>query len=640
MTVITLTLQNHSSRTVEIDEGKQVLEIIKTHLPGEAKKALAADLDGTIIDLSAPLSKDGTLKIITADSKEGLEIMRHSTSHVMAAAVKHLFPDVKVTIGPSIDNGFYYDFERSTPFVPEDLVKIEKEMERIISRNEPFVRKVMQRDEAMKFFRERGEDYKVEIISDLPAETVSLYETGDFIDLCTGPHIPSTSKIRVFKLLSIAGAYWRGDEKRQMLQRIYGTAFEDKKKLEEYLHALEEAKKRDHRRLGKDLDLFSFYEEGGPGLVYWHPRGGFIRKIIEDFWKDEHLKRGYDLINTPHIAKIDLWKKSGHWDFYRENMYSPIDIEGQEYILKPMNCPFHILIYNSRLKSYRELPVRYAELGTVYRYERSGVLHGTLRVRGFTQDDAHIFCTPEQLEEEMIKCVEFARFMMETFGFREYEVNLATRPEKIAGKPEDWDRAESILAHALTAMGIPYVVDEGGAVFYGPKIDIKIKDALGRLWQGPTVQFDFNLPGRFEVTYKGSDGKEHYVYMVHRALLGSLERFMGCLVEHYAGAFPVWLSPVQAVIMPITERNSEYAAEVKNLLTSQGIRVEIDDRNEKINLKIREAQLQKTPYMVILGDKEVEERLLSVRERKAGNLGSMTSGTFLEKIREDIAMKR
>lgn len=638
--MINVIIANGQKDKVEVSEGTTVYNIVKEHYPTYLKGIIACEADGKMVDLTHPVEEDSTIRFITTDTQEGLDVLRHSTSHVMAAAVRRIFPEVKVAIGPSIENGFYYDFERATPFVPEDLAKIEKEMEKIAKENIPFVRKIMKKEEAIAFFKEKGEDYKVEIISEIPDETVSIYETGDFTDLCRGPHIHSSARIKVFKLLSIAGAYWRGDEKKQMLQRIYGTAFQDKKSLEEHLAKIEEAKKRDHRRLGRDLDLFNFYEEGGPGLVYWHPKGAMVRKLIEDFWRDEHIRRGYELVFTPHIAKIDMWNKSGHTGFYRENMYSTIDIDGQEYQLKPMNCPFHILIFNSRLRSYRELPVRYAELGTVYRYERSGVLHGMLRVRGFTQDDAHIFCTPEQLEKELIGCVDFARFLMETFGFREYEVNLATRPAKMAGSSEDWDTAEATLAKALKEHNIPYIVDEGGAVFYGPKIDIKIKDALGRLWQGPTVQFDFNLPGRFNVVYKGNDSREHLVYMVHRALLGSMERFMGCLIEHYAGAFPVWLCPVQVMIMPLTEKNQEYAEKTAGILREKGLRVNMDSRNEKVNFKIREAQMEKIPYMIVLGDKEAEAGTLSVRERKEGNLGVMSLDTFIEKITGEIREKR
>lgn len=603
------------------------------------KKCVAARINGRIVDLSSSAGEDSVVEMVFADEPDGLAVIRHSASHVMAAAVTKLFPEVKVAIGPSIENGFYYDFDKEEAFVPEDLDKIEREMRKIIAQNFPFKKTMIKKEEAIKLFEEKGEKYKAELAGNIDAEEVSIYSCGDFSDLCAGPHIPSTAGIKEFKLLSIAGAYWRGDENREMLQRIYGTAFDDKKSLNEYIARLEEAKKRDHRKLGKELDLFGFYENGGPGLVYWHPNGAFIRKTIEDFWKNEHLKRGYELVYTPHIARIDLWKKSGHWDFYNENMYRPIDIDGQQYILKPMNCPFHIMIYNSRPRSYKELPVRFAELGTVYRYERSGALHGLLRVRGFTQDDAHIFCSHEQLEEEMMNCVNFAIFLMETFGFKEYEINLATRPEKYAGTSEDWDRAESTLAKALEAAGLPYVLDEGGAVFYGPKIDIKIKDALGRSWQGPTVQFDFNLPGRFDVKYKGADGKEHLVYMVHRALLGSMERFMGCLTEHYGGAFPLWLCPVQAVVTPITEKYNDYARSVRDALAAGGARVKLDDRNEKINAKIKRAQLEKIPYMVVVGEQESSSGTVSVRHRKAGNIGTMPLEVFISKIKAEILDK-
>ena len=621
------------------DFNGSAIESIKKYFQKDYKKVIALKIDGKLSDISDEIKDKSNVELIFIDSAEGLEILRHSTSHVMASAVKKLFPSAKVAIGPSIENGFYYDFEIERNFVPEDLPEIEKEMGRIIAQNIPFVKKSMTKEEAKKFFSERGETYKLELIDGIADDMVGIYETGEFVDLCTGPHIPSTSKIKAFKLLSIAGAYWRGDENNLMLQRLYGTAFDDKKEMDEYIERLEEAKKRDHRKLGKELDLFNFYEEGGPGLVYWHPNGAFIRKMIEDFWRDAHLNNGYNLVSTPHIAKIDLWKRSGHWDFYNENMYRPIDIDGQQYILKPMNCPFHIMIYNSQPKSYKELPVRSAELGTVYRYERSGALHGLLRVRGFTQDDAHIFCTPEQLSEEIISCVKFAIEMIETFGFKEYEINLATRPEKYAGTPEEWDVAEKTIEDALKSMELPYVTDEGGAVFYGPKIDIKTKDALGRLWQGPTIQFDFNLPRRFEVKYKGADGQEHYVYMVHRALLGSMERFMGCLTEHYGGAFPVWLMPNQVTVMPIADRHIDYAKEVVNKLAQSGIRVKIDSRSEKINFKIREAQIQKIPYMLVAGDKEAESGLVSVRHRKAGDLGSMNIESFIEKIKEDIGNK-
>jgi threonyl-tRNA synthetase len=485
-----------------------------------------------------------------------------------------------------------------------------------------------------------GENYKVEIIEDLVkaegVETVNIYESGDFVDLCRGPHIQSSGKVQAFKLLDIAGAYWRGDEKNKMLQRIYGTAFNSKEELQAYLDKIEEAKKRDHRRLGKELDLFSFQDEGGPGLAYWHPNGAMIRYIMEEFWRKEHLKRGYEFVYTPHIARAHLWEVSGHLGFYKENMYSPIDIEGQEYILKPMNCPFHILIYKTRKRSYRELPLRWAELGTVYRYERSGALHGLLRVRGFTQDDAHIFCTPDQLKEEMMNCVKFAIYLISSFGFKEYDIFLATRPEDFAGTAEEWDQAENTLKIALEEQGLPFTVDEGGAVFYGPKIDIKLKDALGRHWQGPTIQFDFNLARRFGVNYIGSDGEEHQCFMVHRALLGSMERFFGCLIEHYAGAFPVWLSPVQVIVLPIADRHADFAKKVHEQLLAQEIRAEVDYRREKIGFKIREAQVRKIPYMLVVGDQEMESDMISVRERKEGDLGQMDVTRFSDAVKERI----
>lgn len=629
---------NAENKEIEAFEGS-AYDFFKKYLQKEYKKIVATKIDGQLCDLSATVPASGEIEPILLESEEGLHIMRHSTSHIMASAVKKLFPDVKVAIGPAIEDGFYYDFDTEHHFVPEDLVAIEKEMNRIIGQNIPFVHRMMGKEEAKAYFQEKGEIYKVELIENIEDSEVGIYESGDFTDLCAGPHLPSTSKIKAFKLLSIAGAYWHGDEKNKMLQRIYGTAFCDKKELDLYIERLEEAKRRDHRKIGRELDLFNFYDEGGPGLVYWHYDGAFIRKTIEDFWRNEHLKRGYKLLYTPHIAKIDLWKRSGHWDFYHENMYSPIDIDEQQYILKPMNCPFHILIYNSSPKSYKDLPVRSAELGTVYRYERSGALHGLLRVRGFTQDDAHIFCTPEQLEDEVKNCVNFAIYMIETFGFKEYEINLATRPEKFAGSSEEWDKAESTLKHAVESLNLNYVTDEGGAVFYGPKIDIKIKDAIGRMWQGPTVQFDFNLPRRFDVKYKGADGQEHHVFMVHRALLGSMERFMGCLIEHYAGAFPVWLMPTQVMLLPITEKHLEYCKKVEAQLLEAGIRVEIDSRNEKIGFKIREAQLKKTPYMVVIGDKEVESETLSVRHRKDGELGIMNFQALIDRVLEDVKSK-
>lgn len=564
-----------------------------------------------------------------------LQIIRHSTAHIMAIAVKKLFPETKIAIGPAIENGFYYDFDREESFTPIDLEKIENKMQEIIKENLSFIKKEISKEEALRFFENQGEVYKIEILKELQDSQITLYETGDFIDLCRGPHVNTTQDVRYFKLLSIAGAYWRGNEKNKMLQRIYGTAFLNKEELKNYLNKLQEAEKRDHRKLGKILELFSINEESGPGLIIWHPKGAIIRKIIEDFWKKEHLKRGYQLVNTPHIAKSNLWKVSGHLDFYKENMYSPILIENQEYILKPMNCPLHILIYKNKKHSYRELPMRLAELGTVYRYERSGVLHGMLRVRGFTQDDAHIFCAPEQLKEEILNCVKLAQFLMQSFGFKEYEVNLATRGEKFAGSLERWNEAENTLKLALEELKISFTTDPGGAVFYGPKIDIKIKDALGRAWQGPTIQFDFNLPERFGIYYVAQSGKENLVYMVHRAILGSLERFMGCLIEHYGGAFPLWLSPLQMIIFPINEKNFTYADTLKNILEENNFRLKCDFSKDNLNYKIKNAQKEKIPYMIIIGDAEEEKQKISLRSLKKGNLGLMDFNEFLVQIKKE-----
>ncbi|MCD4782258.1 MAG: threonine--tRNA ligase [Candidatus Eremiobacteraeota bacterium] len=627
----------------EMEPGISMTDAVKAFDKKLARKAIVARIDGKLVDMNTPITQDVDIEILTADTPEGLEILRHSTSHIMAAAVKRLFPDVQVTIGPSIENGFYYDFDRDEPFTPEDLPKIEKEIKKIIKENHSFEKQILTVDDAIKMFRDMGETYKVELIEDLvkneKVETVSVYKSGDFVDLCRGPHIPSTSKIKSYKLLDVAGAYWRGDEKNKMLQRIYGTAFNNKEELDQHLKNLAEAKRRDHRKLGKELDLFSFQDDGGPGLAYWHPNGGLIRHIIETFWKEEHLKREYDLVYTPHIARAHLWETSGHLDFYRENMYSPLEIDGQEYILKPMNCPFHILIYKTKIHSYRDLPLRWAELGTVYRYERSGVLHGLLRVRGFTQDDAHIFCTPDQLKEEMINCVKFAIFIIESFGFSEYDIFLATRPVKFAGTSQEWDTAEDTLRKALNEQELPFTIDEGGAVFYGPKIDIKLKDALGRHWQGPTIQFDFNLSKKFDVNYIGADGQEHRCFMVHRALMGSLERFFGCLVEHYGGAFPAWLSPVQVMVLPIADRHIEYADQVAKQLKNENFRAKVDKRREKTGFKIREAQIQKVPYMLIIGDNEIEEQKIAVRERKQGDLGAMDIHRLIDILRERVEKK-
>jgi len=568
-----------------------------------------------------------------------LETMRHSASHVMAEAVMSLFPGTKLGIGPPTDGGFYYDFDLPRPLTPEDLPVIEAKMREIVAADLPFTREEADKDRARQVFA--AQSYKLELINDLPdSEVLTIYRQGSFVDLCRGPHLSSTGRVGPFKLLSIAGAYWRGDEHRPMLQRIYGTAFESQESLDEYLHKLEEAERRDHRKLGKELELFSIHEEAGPGLVLWHPKGAMVRKVIEDFWKEEHLKRGYEIVYTPHIFKVGLWKTSGHWEMYRENLYSPMDVDGQDYIIKPMNCPGHILIYKTRIHSYRELPMRWAELGTVYRYERSGVLHGLARVRGFTQDDAHIFCRPEQLEDEIIGVLELARFMMKSFGFAEYQVLLSTRPEKYAGTIEVWERATATLEKALRRLEQPYEVDPGEGVFYGPKIDIKLQDALGRAWQGPTIQVDFNLPERFEVTYTGEDGQPHLVAMIHRTVLGSMERFLACLIEQYAGAFPVWLAPVQAVVIPIADRHLDYARRVEAELKAEGLRLKVDARPERMNSKIREAQLQKVPYMLVVGDKEADTATVAVRLRSGEDMGRRSLAEFKAMAKSAIEAKR
>ena len=557
----------------------------------------------------------------------------------MAHAVKTLFPDAKLAIGPATDEGFYYDFDVERTFTPEDLSLIEKKMSEIIQQNNPFVRRVVSRQEAIALFQEKGELYKVELLQEIPDDDVSLYEEGGFVDLCRGPHIETTGQVTAFKLLSIAGAYWRGNEKNKMLQRIYGTSFTDKKALKDYLDFLEEVKKRDHRKLGKDLDLFSTSDEIGAGLIVWHPNGALIRRAIEDFWLKEHYKAGYKVLYSPHIAKLNLWATSGHLDFYRENMYSPMEIEGIDYEIKPMNCPFHIHVYKHALRSYKELPIRYAELGTVYRYERSGVLHGLLRVRGFTQDDAHIFCREDQIEDEILKVLDFTLFILKTFGFDRYDIYLSTRPDKYVGTPENWERSTNALEKALEIKGLIYDIDAGEGVFYGPKIDIKVKDSLNRQWQCSTIQVDFNNPERFAMMYRGSDGKEHRPIMIHRALMGSLERFFGILIEHYAGSFPVWLTPVQVKILTIAERHADYAISISETLKKEDIRTELDIENEKIGYKIRNATLMKVPYLVIIGDKEVSENTVTVRKRSGENIGPFTVTELLGILKEKITTK-
>ena len=565
--------------------------------------------------------------------------MRHSAAHVMADAVVELFPEAKVGIGPPTDDGFYYDFQVDRPFTPEDLERIEAVMRDRIDSDFPFLRQVLSREEAKDVSSDQP--FKLELIDEIPAdEELSVYRHGSFTDLCQGPHVESTGKISAFKLLSVAGAYWRGDEHRPMLQRIYGAAFESQEALDDHLHRLEEAAKRDHRRLGRELDLFSTHEELGPGLIVWHPKGGRVRTIVEDYWRELHYRHGYEIVYTPHVGRSRLWQTSGHLDFYSDNMYSPMDVDGQDYFMKPMNCPFHIMVYRSDLRSYRDLPMRLGELGTVYRYERSGVLHGLMRVRGFTQDDAHIFCTPDQVESEVMGILDLAFELLDTFGFEDRRIYLSTRPEKYVGDPELWDHAEKSLASALDAKGIAYGVDEGGGAFYGPKIDVMIRDAIGREWQCSTFQFDFNLPERFALTYESSDGERRQPYMVHRAILGSLERFLGVLIEHYNGAFPLWLAPVQAVVIPIADRHVEYANQVKERLTERGFRVNVDSRNERMNLKIRNAQTQKVPYMLVVGDREVENAAASVRLRSEENLGAMSLDDLLARMDEEVSRKR
>ncbi len=638
-----------SEITVKIPDGEQ------KHFAGDAtvgeamaellsnkqrKQTVAAGVDNALVDLSTRLDSLGQesveLRPVSISSDEGLDILRHSTAHLMAKAVLELYgPDLKIAIGPSIEDGFYYDFDRETPFTPEDFEAIEAKMQETVRSNVEFERRVVTKAEALALFEEKGERFKVELINEVEDDTVSLYQLGDFVDLCRGPHVPSSSWLQVYKLIKVAGAYWRGDEKNPMLQRLYGTAFGDKKKLKKYLNDLEEAKKRDHRKLGRELGLFTISDQVGPGLILWQPKGALLRKLIEDYWKDEHYRHDYELLYTPHIARLDLWQTSGHLDFYSENMYSSMAIDDVQYQLKPMNCPFHIGIYKSQLRSYREFPLRWCELGTVYRYERTGVLHGLLRVRGFTQDDAHIFCRPDQLEEEIFNILDLNLNILETFGFDQYDIYLSTRPDKYVGSEEHWQKSTDALKQALEKKGLEYELDPGEGVFYGPKIDIKIKDVLGRSWQCSTIQVDFNLPERFEVTYIGEDGKEHQPIMIHRALMGSLERFIGVLIENYAGAFPVWLAPVQARIMNITDAQGGYCEEVYRELRQAGVRIEKDLRNEKLNYKIREAQLAKIPYMLVIGDREAESHTVTVRERSGKNLPSMSVVDFAQKIKEE-----
>lgn len=617
--------------------GISVQEIIRLWKPNLLSSTAAARINQTLVDLSYAVQTDGAMSIIDIQSKEGIPILRHSISHVMAQAVQDTFAGVRVGIGPSIEDGFYYDFEYAETFTPEDLEKIEKRMREIAAANYPFKRQEVSREEAVALFKDRGESYKVEILNDLPEDvkTVSLYTQGGYLDLCRGPHIPATGMIKAFKLLSVAGAYWRGDEKNKMLQRIYGTGFAVEEQLTEYLHIVEEAKKRDHRRLGRELDLFQVNEEAGPGLIIFHPKGMLLRYLIEEWERKEHLKRGYDMVMGPQILRADLWKKSGHYEHYRENMYYT-QVDEQEYGIKPMNCLAHMLIYKAKIRSYRDLPLRYFELGTVHRHEKTGVLHGLMRVRQFTQDDAHILCTPEQLNAEIRAIADFVAYAMAIFGF-EYEVELSTRPAKSIGSDADWELATAALKSALTDNRMVYEINEGDGAFYGPKIDFKLKDALKRKWQCATIQCDFTLPERFDLSYIGPDGEKHRPVMLHRVILGAIERFMGVLIEHYAGAFPVWLSPVQAILLSVTDKHIPYGETVYRLLIDAGIRVEKGFDNEKLGFKIRQAQMQKIPYMLVIGDREMEAGQISPRWRDGKNLGAMTADDFIALVKEQCA---
>ena len=631
MSEIKLTLPDES--TVAVKKGISASEALKCIRPG--LNAVAVEIDGVLHDLSDSLESNARISFITAESEKGLDIIRHSTSHIMAEAVKSLFPEVKVAIGPSIDNGFYYDFDYDRGFTPEDLKKIETRMQEIVKADSAFKRSVISKDDAVKIFAEKGETYKLELLNEINDATVSIYEQGGFMDLCRGPHLDSTGKVKAFKLTSIAGAYWRGDENNKMLQRIYGTAFPDRKKLKQYLNMLEEAKKRDHRKLGRQLDLFNIYDEAGAGLIVYHPKGALLRRIIEDFEIREHLKRGYQMVKGPQILKLDLWEKSGHLQNYKENMYFT-EVDGKEYGLKPMNCLAHMLIYKSALRSYRDLPIRYFELGTVNRHEKSGVLHGLSRVREFTQDDAHLLCTPDQLNDEITGIIHFVRDVMQVFDFT-FDIELSTRPAKSIGTDEDWQRATRALTQALDTFGLSYKINEGDGAFYGPKIDFKLKDCLNRSWQCATIQCDFVLPERFDLNYIAEDGNKHRPVMLHRVILGSIERFLGILIEHYAGAFPVWLSPVQTRVITISEDQNSYAETVYRTLLEHNIRTEIDLQNESLNHKIREAQLQKIPYMLVIGNREVEQNTVAPRARDGKNLGAMPLNSFIELINNDCS---
>ncbi len=628
-----ITFPDGSNRDYE--SGTTLAQVAESIGPKLAKASLAAEVNGSLMDMITPLEEDAKVRFLTFNDEDGVDIFRHSSSHVMAQAVKNLYPNAKLAIGPPIKDGFYYDIDVPESINEEDLKRIEKEMDRIVAQKIPFTREVLSREDALKLFEQLGEEYKVELIKEIQDDTVSVYRQGDFVDMCRGPHVPDTGYVKSFKLLHTAGAYWRGDEHKKMLQRLYGTSWVDKKDLKTYLNRLEEARKRDHRKLGRELDLFSIEEEAGPGLVIYHPKGALLRMLIEDFEKKEHMRRGYQIVMGPQLLKVDLWKKSGHWDHYREKMYFT-EVEGAQYGLKPMNCVAHMLIYKSSIRSYRDLPLRYFELGTVHRHEKSGVLHGLLRVREFTQDDAHILCTPQQLNSEIRGVITFVCDMMGVFGF-EYEMEISTRPEKSIGSEEDWERATKALMEAMDDEEIPYKINEGDGAFYGPKIDVIIKDAIGRMWQCATVQCDFALPERFELEFVGADGGRHRPIMLHRVILGSIDRFLGVLIEHFAGAFPAWMSPVQVKILTITDRSANYARSVAGRLREEGFRVESDLRNEKIGYKIREARLEKVPYMLILGDKEADTGTVAVRHREDGDRGSVSLEDFVAGVRNQMA---
>ena len=627
--------------TKEYEKGVTGYKIAEGISPRLAKETLAVKTNSSILDLERPLAEDSEIKFLSFNDKEGKEVYWHSTSHLMAHAIQEIYPEAKFGVGPAIDAGFYYDIDINSTLHEDDLKKIEDKMIELSANSSAFERVELSKNEAIKFFQKKGDQYKLELLEGMneEKEVISIYNEGNFTDLCRGPHLPATGKIKYIKLLHISGSYWRGDENNKQLQRIYGISFPKKKMLDEYLYMLEEAKKRDHRKLGKQLDLFSIHEEAGAGLIYWHPKGSRIRSEIEDYWRKAHRENGYELLYSPHMGKSWLWEKSGHLDFYKESMFAAMDVDDQKYYIRPMNCPFHIMIYKNKLHSYRDLPLRWAELGTVYRYEKSGVLHGLFRVRGFTQDDAHIFCTNEQIESEIVEVIRFAIMMWKAFGFENLKFYLSTKPEKAVGDEELWHKAEDSLRNALVNENLDFEIDEGGGVFYGPKIDIKIKDALNREWQMSTIQFDFNLPERFDMTYIGEDGKQHRPFMIHRALLGSIERFFGVLIEHFAANFPLWLAPVQVAVIPVSQNYFDYARKIKDELVNNKIRVELDERNEKIGFKIRDWETQKVPYMLILGEKEQSAGNISLRKHKMGDQGALGLSDFIDNITAEILNK-